>query len=210
MTPELINHFLPKRETLWISKRKYSQGIAKGLKISGFGIVEYSVRSESGRMIALQAQAYCIPGLPKDLRIIPPQGICTPEGYKGTFIAHCHDEQDGYAELNLKEDKPGWQKAKPVERVNVKYDPNNNILTHKSILPNQREKEVKALTSAVCVTNEANQNLTPSQKEILRWHFRLGHIGFQHVQWLIYTGRLKVQGNSKAVANCERPKCAAC
>ena len=57
--------------------------------------LEYSVRSESGRMIALQAQAYYVPGLPKDLRIISPQGILTSEGYKGTFIAHCHDEQDG-------------------------------------------------------------------------------------------------------------------
>ena len=31
------------------------KGIEKGLEISGFGIVEYSVRSESGRMIALRA-----------------------------------------------------------------------------------------------------------------------------------------------------------
>ena len=61
------------------------------------------------------------------------------------------------------------------------------------------------MKNAVCVTNEANQNLTPSYKELLLWHFRQGHIGFQHVQWLIRTGRLKVQGNSKAVA-----KCAAC
>ena len=107
----------------------------------------------------------------------------------------------------MKENKPGWQKAEPVERVYVKYDPNNNLPTHEANLPNQREKEAKALTNAVCVTNEANQNLTPSQKELLRWHFILGHIGFQHVQWLIRTGRLKAQGNSKAVANCERPKC---
>ena len=56
------------------------------------------------------------------------------------------------------------------------------------------------------VTYEADQNLTLSQKELLGWHFRLGHIGLQHVQWLIRTG----QGNPKAVANCERPKCAAC
>ena len=62
-------------------------------------------------MIALRAQEYYVPGLPKDLRIISPQEICTSEGYKGTFIAHCHDEQYGYAELNFKEDKPGWQKA---------------------------------------------------------------------------------------------------
>ena len=32
--------------------------IEKGLEISGFGIVEYSVRSESGRMIAIRAQEY--------------------------------------------------------------------------------------------------------------------------------------------------------
>ena len=53
------------------------KGIEKGLEISGFGIIEYYVRSESGRMISLQAQAYYVPGLPKYLRIIPPQGICT-------------------------------------------------------------------------------------------------------------------------------------
>ena len=29
------------------------KGIAKGLEISGFGIVEYSIKSESGRMIAI-------------------------------------------------------------------------------------------------------------------------------------------------------------
>ena len=125
-------------------------------------------------------------------------------------MAHCHDDHDGYAKLNLKEDKPGWHKAKPVERVYIKYNPKNNLPTHKATLPNQIEKEVKALESDVCVTNEANQNITPSHKELLRWKFRLGHIGFQHVQWLICTWRLKVQGNSKAVANCESPKCAAC
>ena len=72
------------------------KGIAKGLEIFGFGIVEYSVRSESGHMIVLRAQAYYVPGLPKDLRIISPQGICTSEGYKGNFIAHFHDEHDSY------------------------------------------------------------------------------------------------------------------
>ena len=57
------------------------KGIAKGLDISEFGIVEYSVVSESGRIFALQAQAYYVPGLRKDLRIIYPQLIHTSEGY---------------------------------------------------------------------------------------------------------------------------------
>ena len=89
-------------------------------------------------MIALRDQTYYVPGLPKYFRIISPQGICTSEGYKGTFISHCCDEQDGYGELNLKEDKPGWQKEKPIERVCVKYDPKNNLPTHKTTLPNKR------------------------------------------------------------------------
>ena len=52
-------------------------GIAQGLEISGFGIVEYSVRSEIVRMIALRDQAYYVSGLPKDLHIIYPQVIRT-------------------------------------------------------------------------------------------------------------------------------------
>ena len=64
----------------------------------------------------------------------------------------------------MKKDNPGWQKADPVERFYVKYDPNNKLPTHKATLPNQIEKEVKALKSAVCVINESNQNLNPSQK----------------------------------------------
>ena len=91
-------------------------------------------------MIALRAQAYYVPRLPKDLRIISPQGIWTSEWYKGNLIAHFHDEKYGYAEPNLKEDKPGWHKAEPVERFYVKYDPKNNLPTHKVTLPNQREK----------------------------------------------------------------------
>ena len=112
-------------------------------------------------MIAIPAQAYYVPGLPKYLRIIFPKGIHTSEGFLSTFIARCHDENDGYAELNLKEEKPCWQKAEPVERVYIKYDPKKNLPTHKVTLPSQRDKEVTALTSAVFVTNEANQNPIP-------------------------------------------------
>ena len=61
----------------------------------------------------------------------------------------------------MKEYKPGWKKDKPVERVYVKYDPNNNLPTHEATLPNHIYKKVKALASYVCVTNEANPNITP-------------------------------------------------
>ena len=66
--------------------RRNIKRISKGLDIYGYGIVKYSVRSESGHIIALWDQAYYVPGLPKDLRIIYPHGILKSEGYKGTSI----------------------------------------------------------------------------------------------------------------------------
>ena len=65
-----------------LEEKKFTRnikGISKGLDITGFGIVEYSVRIESGHMIALWDQAYYVPGLPNYLRIIYPQGIHTSE-----------------------------------------------------------------------------------------------------------------------------------
>ena len=62
-------------------------------------------------------------------------------------------------ELNLKEDMPVLQKAEPVERVYIKYNPKNNLPNHEAIIPNHRDKEVKALEISVCVTNKSNQNL---------------------------------------------------
>ena len=110
-------------------------------------------------MIALRDQACYVPGLPNDLRIVFSQVICTSEGYKGTPIAHCHDEHDSYAELNFKRGKnPDWHKAKPVQMVYVNYDPNNKLPTHEATIPNHRQKELKALTSDECVTKKANKN----------------------------------------------------
>ncbi|MGH7955234.1 MAG: GAG-pre-integrase domain-containing protein [Gloeomargaritales cyanobacterium] len=39
----------------------------------------------------------------------------------------------------------------------------------------------------------------------MKWHFRLGHIGFQAVQWLARRKYLP-----ECIANCELPKCASC
>ena len=82
-------------------------------------------------------------------------------------MVHFHNEHDSYTELNLKEEKPGWQKAEHVERFYIKYDPENNLTTHEAIIPNHIEKEVNELARSVFVTKQDNQNLTPTKKELL-------------------------------------------
>ena len=46
------------------------KGISEGSEISEFGIIDYSVRNESGSMTALCNQDYYFTGLPKYLIII--------------------------------------------------------------------------------------------------------------------------------------------
>jgi hypothetical protein len=61
-----------------------------------------------------------------------------------------------------------------------------------------------------CVTEEINQNLTPQQKILLKWHFRLGHLGFATVQWLGHSGVLSPFGEKMGAARLPAPKCAVC
>ena len=91
------------------------KGVAKVLEIYGSVIFDCSIRSEIGHVIALQDQSYYVPGLPNYSYIIYPQGICTPEGFKGTLIAHFRYDHDSYKDLNLKDYNPGWYEDKLVE-----------------------------------------------------------------------------------------------
>lgn len=61
-----------------------------------------------------------------------------------------------------------------------------------------------------CVSKEANQNMSPLSKMLLRWHFKLGHVGFQQLQWIGRQGWLGLQGENWGKSSVECPDCAAC
>ena len=97
-----------------------------------------------------------------------------------------------------------------MQRVYIKYYPSINIPTNEAFLPNQRDNEVEALASTACVTNKDNYNQTTWYKYVIWWHFRLVCIGYQNVQWLIHTGLIKVQVNTRYLDNCEITKFSFC
>jgi len=49
-------------------------------------------------------------------------------------------------------------------------------------------KAADALVSIVNTVHEKNLNLTEAEKELLRWHYRLGHVGFKKVQFFLRSG----------------------
>ena len=186
------------------------KGIAAGLDIKGSGTVEYHVTDDRGRIIKLEMEAYYVPSLPADLRLISPQGLRTVEGHRASVTCHSSDDSSpGYAELFIRRNAAGWQKTPPLHVKTIQYDGRNNLPILHLTLPNGSHTHLNMLTAALCVTDSHNRNLTNAQKELLQWHFRLGHVGFKHLQWMIRAGRLHV-ANAKAVGNCPVPKCAAC
>jgi hypothetical protein len=79
-----------------------------------------------------------------------------------------------------------------------------------------------AMAAVICddaVLKQANNNISPEQKELLLWHYRLGHIGFGHVQSLLQKprttslndmqSRLIIPSNNKC-SHCFPPLCTAC
>ena len=48
--------------------------------------------------------------------------------------------------------------------------------------PTAQESAVHELHNVMTVTDEENRNLSPAEKELLRWHQHLGHIDFAKVK----------------------------
>jgi hypothetical protein len=72
-----------------------------------------------------------------------------------------------------------------------------------------------AFSAAISTTSAHNQNLSAAEKELLRWHFRLGHLSFRKIQFLLQSGALahtdasrRLQTASSKLHSC--PLCAAC
>ena len=69
--------------------------------------------------------------------------------------------------------------------------------------------------AVLSVTSAENANLSEAEKELLRWHFKLGHIAFSKVQHLMRSGILAhsegMRRLHKAASSLKNaPKCAAC
>jgi hypothetical protein len=174
------------------------EGIAGGLVVHQQGRVKYELLTDAGDIHVLETTAYYMPKLP--CRLFSPQ-------------AH-------FQELFTSGQDPRERSGLVIKRnrgVITWADDTTTTLDfcENTYLPRLRVfrdalASAKALALKGCVTDEVNQNLTQIQKLALRLHFRLGHIAFQHVQWLGRQGWLGPEGVKMGTATLTAPKCAAC
>jgi hypothetical protein len=69
-------------------------------------------------------------------------------------------------------------------------------------------KSAEAVAAQFSVTDALNQNLGHGQKDLLKWHTRLGHLGFAWIKWLARSGFLGPLGSRMNA--CEAPLCTSC
>ena len=65
-------------------------------------------------------------------------------------------------------------------------------------------------TSAVDIIDSSNNNISSSQKRLLKWHYRLGHINLQRVVAAMKSGRLGSVGSLPSNSSMKDLKCDSC
>jgi hypothetical protein len=66
----------------------------------------------------------------------------------------------------------------------INYSKHSNVSSTLSFARNH-PSFLKPSLAHTSVLDQQNQNISPAQKELLLWHYCLGHLSFKHFQWLM-------------------------
>ena len=160
-------------------------GLSKGATVAGIGMIEWLVEI-GDKTVSLKLSALHVPEAGR--RLLSPQQL-----RKETFPGMPEWRIGDYAvSLDL-----------PQGTVECRYN-ESNLPALVLSTPKETAAEINGLNA--CLTLEQNQNLTASQKELLKWHTKLGHCGLKRVQQLMKTGALGHSPWIKAASNVDFQK----
>ena len=176
-------------------------GLAKGLNIAGVGHVAWSVLDTKGMLRTLKLPAYYVPKSP--VRLLSTTSFCQTHSPE-TIQMEAH-------QLTVTGVPGDFTRGS----IAIRIDPTNNLPTSPIYTNMDTEKAIEALSATLSVVSNDNLNLTDPEKELLHWHYRLGHLSFRKIQFLMRTGVLASSKASRHLhkAACQLstpPKCAAC
>jgi hypothetical protein len=167
-------------------------GLAHGLPIEGRGYVDWTFLMDEGTFRVFRILVCYVPKANR--RLLSPQAV---------------DQQGRDPVRFLIDGKIGILQCKRgTGQVTSSLDPRTNLPFYSCINGSELSRRQIELNS--CITEESNQNLSESQKELIKWHFRLGHLNFTAVQHLLRAGHLGKTRLQSSAANCAHPKCASC
>jgi hypothetical protein len=190
------------------------RGLNHSTEVGGVGTVEWSIIDLVGTVRIIRTRTYFVPAA--TIRLFSPQ-VYFQEHHPQSYLTCIVDATRVHLTVP---DKTVLEF--PFHGCNnlplmLPYldDPTVGLTSHDAVF---LASPTAGLMSCLSVADESNQNLTASQRELLKWHWRLGHANFQWVQALFANPRgddprpdLPILSSTVArVSSCPIPLCAAC
>jgi GAG-pre-integrase domain len=165
-------------------------GIAKGLRIEGEGKVSWSFHDLTGKLRTLKLPAYYVP----KIRVLFLSTTSLLQTYSDeTIRVEAHPMT-----MSVTPNDPN----RPAIAAHV--NPDNNLPTSQAYRRPAVRPAAECLNSTITAVNEANFNISEPEKELLRWHYRLGHMSFQKIQFLMHSGVLTKSNNTRRCTHKEQ------
>ena len=169
--------------------------------VAGKGQVLWSMHDVNGILRHLKLTAYHLPSC--KARLISTNSLL--EEYEGESVVI------DKTSLTLS----GVQDDKSRAAIIAFNNPITRLPTTTAYRFNDASYPEAALCHTVNTVHESNLNLNEAQKELLRWHQRLGHLAFRKIQHLLRTGVLSHTEGTRSLHTAASkivimPKCAAC
>ena len=198
---ESVSHVRSDFDSLVPRTDKVLKGLALGLAIEGEGMVKWHIPCTDGTMRTFFIKALYVPAAHQ--RLLCPQSYL--QQIKRSDPRNCEHVKVTDLALCL----IGHSHLPPIE---VPFHAQSNLPVTLCFTETGMMQQHQALNN--CVTNSTNKNLDPAQKELLKWHFRLGHASMGGLKLLLGTGTLAhsdaMKNLHRRASKCDRPKCASC
>ena len=182
------------------------QGLSHTTKVHGVGQVKWTVRDVFGTTRIIKTQAYYVPEA--TVRLFSPQTYFREQQKGHLQLDHSrttlelHDGSVLHFPYNATNNLPLMLPTEP-SHVGLTFDDATVLGDGHSV------------HNYMSVADESNQNLTRAQKELLLWHWKLGHANLQWIQTLCREPtrthcRFLLDTHHSTTPSCVLPKCAAC
>ncbi|MHA7811757.1 MAG: GAG-pre-integrase domain-containing protein, partial [Marinobacter adhaerens] len=176
-------------------------GIVKGAHIAGTGLVRWALPDVNGSVRFVNVPGYFVPDA--KTRLLSTSSLL--QTYPDERI-----ELSGQAAI-----LSGIPNDLSRASVRAPINPRNNLPMSQGFAVPMDFEQKEALSATVSPVAKSNHNLTEAEKELLRWHYRLGHLDFKKIKFLLGTGSLcRSESHRRLHTAASRlrhnPKCAAC
>ena len=158
------------------TNHKLMKSISGSHVVCGEGYALWSIPDETGVLRNLKLKALYVPDC--TVRLLSTESLI--QSYELDKI----ELQQGTLRLS------GSKSDHGRNPITVRVHPSTNLPTSIAYRYNGCKTAAKSLNNVLSVVSSSNVDLSDSEKELLHWHQRLGHISFKRVQALFRSGVL--------------------